>query len=154
VLDLSPIKILVVLIVGLLVLGPDKLPQLARQMGAAWGDFRRWRARMESDVRDGLPDLPPTHKITEAVRSPLSFLDRLADEHEQEQERERERRHRDRQGDGSVEGVAVEDTPSGDGDSRPSGAGDSWPSRGVAARPDVRPAPGPLPLPPDDPSMN
>lgn len=27
------------------------------------------------------PDLPPTHEVAQAVRSPLAFLDRLADEH-------------------------------------------------------------------------
>ncbi|HXW33411.1 MAG TPA: twin-arginine translocase TatA/TatE family subunit [Acidimicrobiales bacterium] len=84
-LDLSPVKVLVVLVVALVVLGPDKLPQLARQLGAAWGDFRRWRVRIESEVRGTFPDLPSTEKITDAVRSPLGFLDRLADEHEREQ---------------------------------------------------------------------
>jgi Sec-independent protein translocase protein TatA len=66
----------------LVVLGPDKLPQVARQLGAAWGDLRRFRARLESDVRGAFPDLPPTHEVAQAVRSPLAFLDRLADEHE------------------------------------------------------------------------
>ena len=81
-LDLSPVKILVVLVVALIVLGPDKLPQMARQLGAAWGDLRRFRTRLESDVRGAFPDLPATHEVAQAVRSPLAFLDRLADEHE------------------------------------------------------------------------
>jgi sec-independent protein translocase protein TatB len=83
--DLSPVKILVLLVVALIVLGPDKLPQVARQLGAAWGDLRRFRARLESDVRGAFPDLPPTHEVAQAVRSPLAFLDRLADEHEKSQ---------------------------------------------------------------------
>ena len=62
--------------------GPDKLPHLARQLGAAWGDLRRFRTRLESDVRGAFPDLPPTREVAQAVRSPLAFLDRLADEHE------------------------------------------------------------------------
>jgi Sec-independent protein translocase protein TatA len=74
--------LLVVLVVALIVLGPEKLPQLARQLGAAWGDLRRFRARLESDVRGAFPDLPPAHEVAQAVRSPLAFLDRLADEHE------------------------------------------------------------------------
>ena len=81
-LDLSPVKILVVLVVALIVLGPDKLPQMARQLGAAWGDLRRFRTRLESDVRGAFADLPATHEVAQAVRSPLAFLDRLADEHE------------------------------------------------------------------------
>jgi sec-independent protein translocase protein TatB len=79
---ISPAKLLVVLIVALIVLGPDKLPQVARQLGAMWGDLRRFRTRLESDVRGAFPDLPPTHEVAQAVRSPLAFLDRLADEHE------------------------------------------------------------------------
>jgi sec-independent protein translocase protein TatB len=81
-LSLSPAKILVVLVIALIVLGPEKLPGVARQMGAAWGDLRRLRSRLESEVRGVFPDLPPAHEVAQAVRSPLAFLDRLADEHE------------------------------------------------------------------------
>lgn len=81
-LSLSPAKILVVLVVALIVLGPEKLPGVARQLGAAWGDLRRWRTRLESEVRGVFPDLPPTHEVAQVVRSPLTFLNRLADEHE------------------------------------------------------------------------
>ena len=80
--DLSPVKILVILVVALVVLGPDKLPNLARQIGAAWGQLRRWRERLEEEVRGSFPDLPSAGTLTQAVRSPLSFLERLADEHE------------------------------------------------------------------------
>jgi sec-independent protein translocase protein TatB len=78
---LSPAKVLVILVVALVVLGPDKLPKVAKQVGALWGDFRKFRERMESGVRESFPDLPSTDKITQAVRSPLSFLDSLADTH-------------------------------------------------------------------------
>ncbi len=81
-LSLSPAKLLVILIVALVVLGPEKLPQVARQLGALWHDLRQWRSRMESEVRGAFPNLPPTHELSQAVRSPLAFLDRLADEHE------------------------------------------------------------------------
>ncbi len=80
-LDLSPVKLLVILVVALVVLGPDKLPGLARQIGAAWGDLRRWREKLEAEVRSTFPDLPTTERITEVVRSPLGYLDRLADDH-------------------------------------------------------------------------
>jgi sec-independent protein translocase protein TatB len=81
-LSLDPAKILVVLVIALIVLGPEKLPGVARQLGALWGDVRRWRARLETEVRGAFPDLPPAYEITQAVRSPLRFLDRLAEEHE------------------------------------------------------------------------
>jgi len=81
---LSPAKLLVILVVALLVLGPDKLPKVAKQIGGLWGDFRKFRQRLESDVRGNFPDLPSTETITQAVRSPLSFLDSLADSHSAE----------------------------------------------------------------------
>src|SRR5579862_1023238 len=83
---LDPAKLLVILIVALVVLGPDKLPTVARQMGAAWGEIRRFRERLETEVRGTFPDLPSTHQVAQAVRSPLSFLDQLADAHEREQQ--------------------------------------------------------------------
>jgi Sec-independent protein translocase protein TatA len=72
---------MVILVVALIVLGPDKLPKMAKQIGGLWGDFRRFRERLESDVRGTFPDLPSTDTIAQAVRSPLSFLDNLADSH-------------------------------------------------------------------------
>ena len=81
-LSLSPAKILVVLVIMLIVLGPDKLPGMARQIGATWHDFRTWRSKLETEVRGTFPDLPPTQEVARVVRSPLAFLDRLAAEHE------------------------------------------------------------------------
>jgi Sec-independent protein translocase protein TatA len=76
---LSPAKLLVILVVGVVVLGPDRLPRVARQLGALWHDLGRMRARLESDVRDAFPDLPSTELIHRAARSPLSLLDTLAE---------------------------------------------------------------------------
>lgn len=81
---LSPAKLIVILVVAIIVLGPEKLPTMARQVGSLWGDFRRFRQRFEEDVRGNFPDLPSTERITEAVRSPLAFLDSLADAHSPE----------------------------------------------------------------------
>jgi|ERR1700688_5061494 len=78
---LSPPKLLVILVIALIVLGPDKLPSAARRIGAAWSDFQRWRAQFEGEVRATFPDLPSTTEIARAVRSPISLLDRLAEEH-------------------------------------------------------------------------
>jgi sec-independent protein translocase protein TatB len=78
---LSPPKLLVILVIALIVLGPDKLPSVARRIGAAWSDFTRWRAQLESEVRATFPDLPSTTEVARAVRSPISLLDRLAEEH-------------------------------------------------------------------------
>lgn len=84
---LDPTKLLVILIVALVVLGPDKLPTVARQMGAAWGELRKLRERLETEVRGTFPDLPSSHEMVQAVRSPLAFLDQLADAHEHDQKK-------------------------------------------------------------------
>ena len=76
---LSPAKLLVIVVVALVVLGPDKLPTVAKQIGGLWADFRRFREKLESEVRGSFPDLPSTDTITRAVRSPLAFLDNLAE---------------------------------------------------------------------------
>ncbi len=78
---LSTDKVLVILVVALVVLGPNKLPQVARQLGSFWADFQRFRQRVEAEVRDTFPDLPPTEVLTRAVRSPLTVLDELATTH-------------------------------------------------------------------------
>ena len=57
-----------VLTVAVILLGPDKLPKMAKQIGSLWGDFRKFRERLESDVRGNFPDLPSTESITQAVR--------------------------------------------------------------------------------------
>ena len=77
----SPEKLLVILAVAMVVLGPDKLPKLAGQLGALWRDLHNWRERLEHEARGIFPDLPPLETIGQAVRSPLSYLDRLADAH-------------------------------------------------------------------------
>jgi TatA/E family protein of Tat protein translocase len=56
VISFGPEKILIVLAVALIVLGPDKLPQMTRQIGKAWGDFRRFREHLEGEVRGALGD--------------------------------------------------------------------------------------------------
>ena len=78
---LSPPKLLMILVIALIVLGPDKLPSTARRVGAMWSEFKRWRAHLEGEVRATFPDLPSTTEIARAVRSPVSVLERLAEEH-------------------------------------------------------------------------
>jgi hypothetical protein len=58
---LDPAKILFILVLALVVLGPERLPKAARQIGALWHDFQQWRQRFEEEVRSAVPDLdlPP-----------------------------------------------------------------------------------------------
>ena len=77
-LNLDPGKLLVIGVVAIILLGPDRLPQVARQIGGAWRTFNEFRHRMESEVRDTMPDLPPTSEIARLARSPSALLNHLS----------------------------------------------------------------------------
>src|SRR5580704_11501679 len=76
--NLDPAKLLVIAVVAIILLGPDKLPQVARQVGAAWRSFNEFRHRMETEVRSTMPDLPPSHEIARLARSPSALLNKLS----------------------------------------------------------------------------
>jgi sec-independent protein translocase protein TatB len=78
-LSLSPVKLLIVALVAMILLGPDKLPQVARQLGVGWRAVRQFQQRIETELRESMPDLPPTSEIARMARSPLSILNQLAD---------------------------------------------------------------------------
>jgi TatA/E family protein of Tat protein translocase len=78
VLNLDPGKLLVIAVVAIILLGPDRLPQLARQVGGAWRTFNEYRHRMESEVRSSMPDLPSTAEIARLARSPAALLNHLS----------------------------------------------------------------------------
>jgi Sec-independent protein translocase protein TatA len=78
VLNLDPAKLLVIAVVAVILLGPERLPQVARQMGAAWRTFNEFRHRIETDVRSAVPDLPSTQDISRLARSPAALLNHLS----------------------------------------------------------------------------
>ena len=132
-LNLDPAKLLVIAVVAVILLGPDKLPQVARQVGAAWHAFGEFRHKMESEVRSSIPDLPSSADIARLARSPSALLDHLSK----------------MDGDKESAGSASADTPR-----------DESPLTGVPiTAPDTvppvsKPAPTPLPPHPPDPSLN
>jgi sec-independent protein translocase protein TatB len=79
VLGLSPVRILIVVVVALIVLGPDKLPQVAKQAGSLWHSLRSPQQRVEDEIREVAPDLPRSSDLVRYARSPVSLLNQLAD---------------------------------------------------------------------------
>jgi sec-independent protein translocase protein TatB len=77
-LNLDPGKLLVIGVVAIILLGPDRLPQVARQIGGAWRAFNEFRHRMETQVRETMPDLPDTSEIARLARSPSALLNHLS----------------------------------------------------------------------------
>jgi sec-independent protein translocase protein TatB len=78
-LDLSPVKLLLVFIVAVILLGPDKLPQVARQLGAGWRKLRNFHEQMDREIRQNIPDLPSSQDIARFARSPVALLNQLAE---------------------------------------------------------------------------
>src|SRR5450631_1227528 len=76
---LSPVKILVIVAVVLLLLGPDKLPDVAHKLGSSWRALKRIQERVEAEVREAIPDLPSAGDIARIARSPVNLLNTLAD---------------------------------------------------------------------------
>ncbi len=77
--DLSPVKILLVVTVVLVLLGPDKLPEVARKIGAFWRAVKNFQTKVETEVREAIPQLPNSGDISRMVRSPIGLLNQLAD---------------------------------------------------------------------------
>jgi Sec-independent protein translocase protein TatA len=63
----------------LLLLGPDKLPDVAHKLGSSWRALKRLQEKVEAEVREAIPDLPSTGDIARIARSPVNLLNSLAD---------------------------------------------------------------------------
>jgi len=50
--SLGPAEILVILVVALLVFGPNKMPEIAKQVGKGFREFRRVQQHLKSELRD------------------------------------------------------------------------------------------------------
>ncbi len=70
---------MVIVAVVLLLLGPDKLPDVAHKLGSSWRALKRIQERVESEVREAIPDLPSSGDIARIARSPVNLLNQLAD---------------------------------------------------------------------------
>jgi Sec-independent protein translocase protein TatA len=70
VLDLDPTTLFVIAVVSILLLGPNRLPEVARQVGTAWRMVSDFRHRMEAEMRKTGPDLLPSSDISRLARSP------------------------------------------------------------------------------------
>jgi TatA/E family protein of Tat protein translocase len=131
VISLSPIKLLVVAFVIILLMGPDKLPEMAHRLGASWRALKRLQEKMEAEVREAIPDLPSTGDIARMARSPVSLLNQLADRADRKDAAETSTKN-------ATESTSTEDPPL----IKP-------PPRTATPRSPVE-----MPAPPPDPSLN
>jgi Sec-independent protein translocase protein TatA len=70
---------MVVVTVVLVLLGPDKLPEVSRKLGATWRAIKQFQEKVETEVREAIPQLPNSGDISRLVRNPIGLLNHLAD---------------------------------------------------------------------------
>jgi sec-independent protein translocase protein TatA len=58
--SLGPAEILVILVVALLVFGPNKMPEIGRQVARGVREFRRVQQHLTSELHSVVSDLDPT----------------------------------------------------------------------------------------------
>ena len=73
--NISATELLVIAVVALLVLGPDKLPEAMRKLGRATREIRRITSGFEAELRDALSEpvespKPPAETVASTTPSP------------------------------------------------------------------------------------
>jgi sec-independent protein translocase protein TatB len=67
--EIGPEKIILILLVALIVLGPDKLPETARKIGNVVSQLRRMSEGIQTEVRRGLADVTDPSPATDTDAS-------------------------------------------------------------------------------------
>ncbi|MBI4665329.1 MAG: twin-arginine translocase TatA/TatE family subunit [Nitrospinae bacterium] len=70
-------EMLVILVVALLVLGPSKLPEIARALGKGYAEFTRSMREVKESFNDMASDF---EKETEIVRDPKKYIQTAIEE--------------------------------------------------------------------------
>jgi Sec-independent protein translocase protein TatA len=78
--NLDPEKLLVLLVIALLVLGPNRLPSTARMMGELWREISEVRAQVNRELHRALPYRSIARRGVPGALS--SFLSGLANENQ------------------------------------------------------------------------
>jgi sec-independent protein translocase protein TatB len=60
-------ELMVILLIALIVLGPDKLPETARKIGNVMGELRRMSSGFQNEMRSAMDDItrPPLETVKE-----------------------------------------------------------------------------------------
>jgi len=74
---LDPAKIFLLLVIALIVVGPERLPGAARQLGGAWRELNRLRAKFDEEVRALVPDLDLPNIPTSPAKAVTGYLSGL-----------------------------------------------------------------------------
>ena len=68
-------ELVVILVVALVVIGPDKLPEYARKLGAAMNEFRKASSEMTKEIKESVVE--PLEEVQRPLKEALEPLDKL-----------------------------------------------------------------------------
>jgi len=68
-------EIMVIMVVALVVLGPERLPAVARTMGRWWGTLQRYVNRMKMDVASSM-ELEELRQLERKIKAEADALER------------------------------------------------------------------------------
>jgi sec-independent protein translocase protein TatB len=68
-------EILVIMVVALIVLGPERLPKVARTMGTWWGRMQRYINRIKMDVTTSM-ELDELRELERKIKAEADALER------------------------------------------------------------------------------
>jgi sec-independent protein translocase protein TatA len=77
--QIGPLEILVVLVVALVVFGPNKLPQLGRQLGRGYREFRKFQQGFRDDIEGAFRDDDDAPRYEDADGTPRQIEARKPD---------------------------------------------------------------------------
>lgn len=77
--NLGPMEVLVVVVVALVVLGPQRLPEAMQQLGRGVGELRRWSTRLTAEVQSafvpGAGPAPAAERAVSVVERAVSVVE-------------------------------------------------------------------------------
>jgi sec-independent protein translocase protein TatA len=62
--SIGPLELVMVAVIGLIVFGPHRLPEIARSVGKAIAEFKRQASDIRSEFESGMEDEPEDEKVT------------------------------------------------------------------------------------------
>jgi sec-independent protein translocase protein TatB len=71
--NLGPGEVIVILVAGLVVLGPEKLPDMIRKAGRLYGEMRRMANGFQSELRDAFDE--PMKEMRDTVNSTKQMME-------------------------------------------------------------------------------
>jgi sec-independent protein translocase protein TatB len=72
--NLSGSEVIIILILALVILGPDKLPDVMRRAGRTWGELRKLSSGFQEEMRKGFEEpAKEVKKTADAVRKAAAF---------------------------------------------------------------------------------